>query len=51
MERLIIDDTTGARAAGTAAAQRIIDAHGSFPDDLERQLDAPYANPRPGTAA
>jgi hypothetical protein len=51
VERLIIEDTTGARAAGMAAAQRLIDAHGSFLDDLERQLDAPYADPQPGAAA
>ncbi|MFF3617475.1 hypothetical protein [Streptomyces sp. NPDC002580] len=51
VERLIIEDTTGARAAGMAAAQRLIDTHGSFLDDLERQLDAPYADPQPGAAA
>ncbi|WRZ94639.1 hypothetical protein OHB54_39755 [Streptomyces sp. NBC_01007] len=50
MERLVIDDTTGARAAGMAAAQQIIDAHDSFLDGSERRLDAPYANPQPGTA-
>ncbi|WP_245697158.1 hypothetical protein [Streptomyces phaeochromogenes] len=51
VERLIIEDTTGARAAGMAAAQRLIDDHGMFLDDLEQQLDAPYAEPRPGAAA
>ncbi|MDN3028425.1 hypothetical protein [Streptomyces sp. S.PB5] len=51
VERLIIEDTTGARAAGMAAAQRLIDEHGGFLDDLEQQLDAPYANPQPGAAA
>ncbi|MFD5653099.1 hypothetical protein [Streptomyces sp. NPDC127039] len=51
VERLIIEDTTGARAAGMAAAQRLIDEHGSFLDDLEQQLDAPYAGSRPGVAA
>ncbi|MEU6256237.1 hypothetical protein [Streptomyces sp. NPDC047043] len=51
VERLIIEDTTGARAAGMAAAQRLIDEHGTFLDDLEQQLDAPYAKPRPGAAA
>ncbi|MEU6375265.1 hypothetical protein [Streptomyces sp. NPDC046909] len=51
VERLIIEDTTGARAAGMAAAQRFIDEHGSFLDDLEEQLDAPYAGQRPGAAA
>ncbi|MGW9597662.1 hypothetical protein ACWHLZ_46305 [Streptomyces chartreusis] len=47
VERLIVEDTTGARAAGTAAAQRLIDQHGAFLDDLERQLDGPYADPQP----
>ncbi|GAA3503378.1 hypothetical protein GCM10019016_104880 [Streptomyces prasinosporus] len=42
VERLIIEDTTGARAAGMAAAQRLISEHGTFLDDLEQQLDAPY---------
>lgn len=51
VERLIIEDTTGARAAGMAAAQRFIDSHGSFLDDLEQQLEAPYADTRPGAAA
>ncbi|MEU8869473.1 hypothetical protein [Streptomyces umbrinus] len=51
VERLIIEDTTGARAAGMAAAQRLIDDHGMFLDDLEQQLDAPYAEPQPGAAA
>ncbi|MEU0038623.1 hypothetical protein [Streptomyces sp. NPDC006333] len=51
VERLIIEDTTGARAAGMAAAQRLIDEHGTFLDDLEQQLDAPYAEPLPGAAA
>ncbi|MFH8469096.1 hypothetical protein [Streptomyces sp. NPDC017991] len=58
VERLIVEDTTGARAAGMAAAQRLIDEHGSFLDDLEEQVDAPYAQlgtpyvqPRPGAAA
>lgn len=50
VERLIIEDTTGARAAGMAAAQRLIEQHGAFLDDLEEQLDAPYAQ-RPGAAA
>ncbi|GHE92151.1 hypothetical protein GCM10018772_14760 [Streptomyces fumanus] len=50
VERLIIEDTTGARAAGMAAAQRLIDEHGAFLDDLERQLDAPY-DQQPGAAA
>jgi hypothetical protein len=34
-----------------AVAQRLIDAHGSFLDDSERQPDAPYADPQPGTVA
>jgi hypothetical protein len=51
VERLIIEDTTGARAAGMSAAQRLIDEHGGFLDDLEEQLDAPYAEPQPGAAA
>ncbi|MGW1910450.1 hypothetical protein ACWCQS_06800 [Streptomyces sp. NPDC002076] len=51
VERLIIEDTTGARAAGMAAAQRLIEEHGAFLDDLEQQLDAPYAEPQPGAAA
>ncbi|GHB57749.1 hypothetical protein GCM10010377_56000 [Streptomyces viridiviolaceus] len=51
VERLIIEDTTGARAAGMAAAQRLIEEHGAFLDDLEQQLDAPYAQPQPGAAA
>lgn len=50
VERLIIEDTTGARAAGMAAAQRLIDEHGTFLDDLEQQLDAPY-DQQPGAAA
>ncbi|MFF7738297.1 hypothetical protein [Streptomyces sp. NPDC007984] len=51
VERLIIEDTTGARAAGMAAAQRLIDEHGTFLDDLERQLDAPYGDAQRGAAA
>ncbi|MFI1177833.1 hypothetical protein [Streptomyces melanogenes] len=51
VERLIIEDTTGARAAGMAAAQRLIEEHGTFLDDLEQQLDAPYTQPQPGAAA
>ncbi|MFF4260316.1 hypothetical protein ACFY1L_55250 [Streptomyces sp. NPDC001663] len=51
VERLIIEDTTGARAAGMTAAQRLIEEHGAFLDDLEQQLDAPYAQPQPGAAA
>ncbi|MFC8373400.1 MULTISPECIES: hypothetical protein [unclassified Streptomyces] len=52
VERLIIEDTTGARAAGMAAAQRLIAEHGAFLDDLEQQLaDAPYEQLKPGAAA
>jgi len=51
VERLIIEDTTGARAAGMEAAQRFIAEHGAFLDDLERELDAPYTDPQPGAAA
>ena len=50
-ERLIIEDTTGARAAGMAAAQRLIDNHGDFLDELEQQLDAPDRLAAPGAAA
>ncbi|WP_369193352.1 hypothetical protein [Streptomyces djakartensis] len=45
-----IEDTTGARAAGTAAAQRLVAEHGAFLDDLEQQLDAPYEQLKPGAA-
>jgi len=51
VEQLIIEDTTGARAAGMAAAQLFIDVHGEFLDDLEQQFDAPYDERRPGAAA
>ncbi|MGW4951552.1 hypothetical protein [Streptomyces parvulus] len=51
VERLIIEDTTGARAAGMAAAQRLIHEHGAFLDDLEQELDAPYTTSQPGVAA
>ncbi|MEU1439358.1 hypothetical protein ABZ438_35590 [Streptomyces sp. NPDC005786] len=52
VERLIGEDTTGARAAGMAAAQRLIDTHGDFLGDLEVSLDnqAPSSNAR-GAAA
>ncbi|MEU9012695.1 hypothetical protein AB0D12_23605 [Streptomyces sp. NPDC048479] len=42
IERLIAEDTSGARAAGMAAAQRLIDTHGAFLDDLEAGMDAQY---------
>ncbi|MDQ0904276.1 hypothetical protein QFZ22_000261 [Streptomyces canus] len=50
VERLIIEDTTGARAAGMVAAQRLIDEHGSFLDGLEQELESPY-DQQPGAAA
>ncbi|MEV5282414.1 hypothetical protein [Streptomyces sp. NPDC051994] len=40
VEILITEDTTGARAAGMAAAQRLIEDHGDFLDGLEADLDA-----------
>ncbi|GAA4932620.1 hypothetical protein GCM10023237_63480 [Streptomyces coeruleoprunus] len=43
IERLITEDTSGARAAGMAAAQRLIDDHGDFLRDLEDELDARHA--------
>lgn len=43
VQRLITEDTTGARAAGMAAAQRLLDAHGDFLLDLEDELDARHA--------
>ncbi|MBZ3900349.1 hypothetical protein [Streptomyces griseiscabiei] len=50
IERLIIEDTTGARAAGMAAAQRFIHEHGAFLGDLERRLDARCTEPQSGAA-
>ncbi|MEU7018802.1 hypothetical protein [Streptomyces sp. NPDC046385] len=53
VERLIAEDTTGARAAGMAAAQKLIDDHGDFLADLEASLDAQHtpATSRRGAAA
>ncbi|MFF4248990.1 hypothetical protein ACFYY2_31620 [Streptomyces sp. NPDC001822] len=53
VERLISEDTTGARAAGMAAAQHMIDTHGGFLEDLEAALDAQHtpASRNPGAAA
>ncbi|GGN45444.1 hypothetical protein [Streptomyces fuscichromogenes] len=51
VERLIVEDTSGARAAGMEAAQRFIDQHGGFLDDLERQFDEPADDVHPGAAA
>jgi hypothetical protein len=50
VERLITEDTSGARGRGMAAAQRIIDDFGSFLGDLEQELDhgAPHTS---GSAA
>ncbi|MFJ7046782.1 hypothetical protein ACIQVC_25745 [Streptomyces sp. NPDC101112] len=42
--------TTSARAVGMAAAQRLIDEHGDFLNDLEQQRDALYGQ-LPGAAA
>ncbi|MFF4448824.1 hypothetical protein [Streptomyces sp. NPDC001502] len=39
VQRLITEDTTGARAAGMAAAQRLLDTHGDFLQNLEDELD------------
>lgn len=53
VERLIDEDTTGVRAAGMAAAQSFLDAHGDFLDALEADLDAqhtPAAGPRSAAA-
>ncbi|MFE1856275.1 hypothetical protein [Streptomyces sp. NPDC059489] len=50
VERLIIEDTTGARAAGMEAAQRVIEEHGAYLDDLEQQFDEPYTR-QSGAAA
>lgn len=54
VERLIAEDTSGARAAGMAAAQRLIDRHGDFLADLEAALDeqrAPAPAPKARGAA
>ncbi|OKJ52568.1 hypothetical protein [Streptomyces sp. CB02261] len=40
IERLIAEDTTGARAAGMTAAQALIDTHGDYLDNLEAHLDS-----------
>ncbi|MEU3464470.1 hypothetical protein ABZ721_31530 [Streptomyces sp. NPDC006733] len=48
IERLIAEDTSGARAAGMAAAQRLIGTHGEGLDDLEADLDAQHT-PAPST--
>lgn len=52
VERLIVEDITGARAAGMAAAQRFLDHDGGFLDHLEGDLDQEHAavrTPRDGT--
>ncbi|MEV6133091.1 hypothetical protein AB0M05_40935 [Streptomyces violaceusniger] len=51
VERLIIEDTTGTRVAGMAAAQRLIDDHGTFLADLEAELDTQHAAAGPRDAA
>lgn len=51
VERLIAEDTTGARAAGMAAAQRMIDSHGGFLDGLENDLDSRATPPTARGAA
>ncbi|MFD6279052.1 hypothetical protein ACFWFI_26335 [Streptomyces sp. NPDC060209] len=53
VERLISEDTTGARSAGMVAAQRLIDAHGDYLDGLEADLEAQHspASQNRGTAA
>ncbi|MEV4333327.1 hypothetical protein AB0K02_22735 [Streptomyces sp. NPDC049597] len=50
IERLIAEDTSGARAAGMASAQRLLDEHRSFLDNLEADLDRQHSAPR-GAAA
>ncbi|MGW0736621.1 hypothetical protein [Streptomyces sp. NPDC002851] len=44
VERLIDEDTTGARAAGMAAAQRFLDQHAGYLDQLEADLDRQHAD-------
>lgn len=52
VERLIAEDTTGARAAGMVAAQHLIDNHGDFLASLEADLDTQHApTPRDRGAA
>jgi hypothetical protein len=51
IERLIAEDTSGARAAGMASAQRLLDEHGSFLDSLEADLDAQHSPAHRGAAA
>ncbi|MER6537976.1 hypothetical protein ABT215_30125 [Streptomyces sp900105755] len=41
VERLIVEDTTGACVAGVAAAQRLLAEHSGYLDDLGRRPDAP----------
>ncbi len=43
VERLIAEDTSGARAAGMTAAQRLIDQHADFLADLEANLDEQHS--------
>ncbi|MEU6988924.1 hypothetical protein ABZ946_36955 [Streptomyces sp. NPDC046324] len=51
VERLIAEDTTGARAAGMAAAQRLIDSHGDFLAGLEADLNERHAPARKSRGA
>jgi len=52
IERLIAEDTSGARASGMASAQRLLDEHGAFVDALERDLDTEHSPaPRRSAAA
>ncbi|WP_078910010.1 hypothetical protein [Streptomyces sp. NRRL S-87] len=52
VQRLITEGTPGARAAGMAAAQRLLDAHGAYLEHLEARLDARHTPaPRTGRGA
>jgi hypothetical protein len=46
VERLIVEDATGARAVGMAAAQRMIATYGQYLDEIEEGRSA--GTPRPG---
>lgn len=50
VERLITEDTSGARGRGMDAAQRIIDDFGTFLDEVEHELDQ-RGTPSGGSAA
>ncbi|MGW0778787.1 hypothetical protein ACWD01_35395 [Streptomyces sp. NPDC002835] len=51
IERLIAEDTSGARAAGMASAQRLLDEHSAFLNALEADLDAQHSPTPRGAAA